>query len=60
MQLKSVGKEKTDMFNNYLEKTYRKTATLMANSCKAVRWCLYLISHVVRCSVVTFVGSPPW
>ena len=37
MQLKSVGKEKNDMFTNYLEKTYKKTATLMANSCKAVR-----------------------
>jgi decaprenyl-diphosphate synthase subunit 1 len=36
MQLKSVGKEKNDMFTNYLEKTYKKTATLMANSCKAV------------------------
>ena len=59
MQLKSVGKEKNNMFDNYLEKTYRKTATLMANSCKAVRWLLYLIPHVARCSIVTFVGSPP-
>ena len=36
MQLNSVGKEKQDRFKNYMEKTYKKTASLMANSCKAV------------------------
>lgn len=37
MQLNAVGKEKQDRFKNYMEKTYKKTASLMANSCKAVR-----------------------
>ena len=29
-------------FNNYLEKTYQKTASLLANSCKAV--CFFIHS----------------
>jgi len=35
MQLGSK-EEETERFNHYLKKTYKKTASLMANSCKAV------------------------
>lgn len=35
MQLGSK-EEPNDRFNHYLKKTYKKTASLMANSCKAV------------------------
>lgn len=46
MQLNAVGKEKQDRFKNYMEKTYKKTASLMANSCKAVRCVHYVPCHV--------------
>lgn len=35
MQLGSK-EEPNDRFNHYLKKTFKKTASLMANSCKAV------------------------
>ena len=35
MQLGSK-EEETERFNHYLKKTYKKTASLIANSCKAV------------------------
>lgn len=35
-QLTSKGCDRNDRFNNYLRKTYNKTASLMANSCQAV------------------------
>ena len=51
MQLNAVGKEKQDRFKNYIEKTYKKTASLMANSCKAVR-------HVYTFTCCTCFGFP--
>ena len=36
LQQLSNKKEKTDRFNTYLQKTYNKTASIMANSCQAV------------------------
>ena len=33
-----MQENKQDKFENYLEKTYKKTASLIANCCKAVSW----------------------
>jgi len=42
MQLGSK-EEETERFSHYLKKTYKKTASLIANSCKAVSaFCLLL------------------
>jgi len=40
--------EESERFNHYLKKTYKKTASLIANSCKSVS----IINHVSCDSVV--------
>lgn len=51
MQLNAVEKERQNRFKKYMDKTYKKTASLMANSCKAVSYDVLAV-FVYMCSSV--------
>ena len=46
MQLGSK-EDKDERFNHYMKKTFKKTASLIANSCKAVRVHGAIFQHLV-------------
>lgn len=59
MQL-GTKEHEDERFNHYIEKSYRKTASLIANSCKAVRFLLALVvSRKFNCSqsLIIFLRS---
>ena len=45
-----IDDDPTKRFNDYIDKTYRKTASLMANSCKAVSTIGFILSNSCLCS----------
>jgi len=51
MQLGSK-EEETERFNHYMKKTYKKTASLIANSCKAVSCAGRPLQYSISCLLV--------
>ena len=59
MQL-GAKEDENERFAHYLRKTFKKTASLIANSCKAVSihyFCLHLYTFVRICNInISFTG----
>ena len=58
MQLGSK-EEETERFNHYLKKTYKKTASLIANSCKAVS-VVGLLQSLMLCMPAAVLSTIIW